>query len=286
MRIGLYSNPDKDPGEKVACQAAEIILSLGGVPVVDADHSQSVLCHLAGVQNGTYNSCDALMCFGGDGTFLSAVHHHASQSVPLVGVNLGQVGFLPEIAPDEIEIGIRLLMQNKFTTERRMMLEVIALDPDGEFKGSGTALNDVVVTRGGKSRILTLDLAIGNETVDRIPGDGLIIATPTGSTAYSLSAGGPIIQPDLDLILITPICPHTLHNRSYITLSETTVDVTIDAYPYPVLLSIDGREDLYLSQYDRIRVRRSATDLHLIRLGLRSFYDTLSEKIAARGIAR
>ena len=278
MRIGLYSNPDKDPGEKVACQAAEIILSLGGIPVVDADYSESELYRLKGVQNGTYDSCEALICFGGDGTFLSAVHHHASQSVPLVGVNLGQVGFLPEIAPSELEIGIRLLIQRKFQIENRMMLEVIALDPDGELKGSGTALNDIVVTRGGKSRILTLDLAIGNEMVDRIPGDG--------STAYSLSAGGPIIQPDLNLILITPLCPHTLHNRSYITLSDTTVDVTIDAYPYPVLLSIDGREDLYLSQYDRIRARRSATDLRLIRLGLRTFYDTLSEKIAARGIAR
>lgn len=286
MRIGLYSNPDKDPGEAVACKAAAIILALGGVPVIDEASPESQLARVPGVRNGTYNSCDVLMCFGGDGTFLSAVHHHASQTVPLVGVNLGQVGFLPEIAPDEIEEGIRLLLQGTFTIERRMMLEVVALDPEGDMKGSGTALNDIVVTRGGKSRILTLELAIGNEQVDRIPGDGIIISTPTGSTAYSLSAGGPIIQPDLDLILITPICPHTLHNRSYITLSASTVDVKVDAYPFPVLLSIDGREELYLSQYDRIRVRRSATDLRLIRLGLRSFYATLSEKIAARGKSR
>lgn len=286
MRIGLYSNRDKDPGETVACRAAENILALGGIPVIDSESPDSPLARIPGVRTGTYNSCDVLMCFGGDGTFLSAVHHHASQSVPLVGVNLGQVGFLPEIAPDEISEGIRLLMQGSYSIERRMMLEVIALNPEGDMKGSGTALNDIVVTRGGKSRILTLDLAIGGEPVAHIPGDGIIIATPTGSTAYSLSAGGPIIQPDLDLILITPICPHTLHNRSYITLSASTVDVQVDTYPFPVLLSIDGREELYLSQFDRIRVRRSATDLRLVRLGLRSFYATLSEKISARGKSR
>lgn len=286
MRIGLYSNPDKDPQEAMARHAASIILKLGGIPVLDPGKSDSLLGNEPGVRKGTYNSCDVLMCFGGDGTFLSAAHHHASQNVPMIGVNLGQVGFLPEIAPDEIDEGIHRLMQGTYTIERRMLLDVIALDQDGDMKGKGTALNDVVVTRGGKSRILTLNLAIGNEPVDKIPGDGLIVSTPTGSTAYSLSAGGPIIQPDLDLILITPICPHTLHNRSYITRSDSTVDVSVDAYPFPVLLSIDGREELYLTQYDQIRIRRSSTDLRLVRLGLRSFYTTLSEKIAARGKSR
>jgi len=286
MRIGLYSNPDKDPGEAMARRAASAIIESGGVPVVDPDKGDSHLIGMEGIRKGTYNSCDVLMCFGGDGTFLSAAHHHASQNVPMIGVNLGQVGFLPEIAPDEIEEGVHRLLHGTYSIERRMLLDVIALDREGDMKGRGTALNDVVITRGGKSRILTLNLTIGNEPVDRIPGDGIIISTPTGSTAYSLSAGGPIIQPDLDLILITPVCPHTLHNRSYITRSDSTVDVSVDAYPYLVLLSIDGREELYLTQYDQIRVRRSATDLGLVRLGLRSFYTTLSEKISARGKSR
>ncbi len=286
MRIGIYANPDKDPNNSMARKAAAMILGQEGIPVVDPDQSDSLLAGEDGIRSGRYNSCDVLLCFGGDGTFLSAAHHHASQNVPMIGVNLGQVGFLPEIAPDEMEEAIRRLMQRAYTIERRMMLDVIALDPEGDMKGTGTALNDVVVTRGGKSRILTLDLSICNETVDRIPGDGIIVSTPTGSTAYSLSAGGPIIQPDLDLILITPICPHTLHNRSYITRSDSTVDITVDAYPHPVLLSIDGREELYLSQYDQIRIRRSSTDLRLAHLGFRSFYTTLSEKISARGRSR
>jgi NAD+ kinase len=286
MRIGLYTNPDKDPNDAMARKAAATIIQLGGVPVLDFEESESPLMREPGILRGTYNSCDVLMCFGGDGTFLSAAHHHASQNVPMIGVNLGQVGFLPEIAPDEIDEAIRRLIQGTYSIERRMLLDVVALDSEGDMKGRGTALNDVVITRGGKSRILTLNLLIGNEAVDRIPGDGLIISTSTGSTAYSLSAGGPIIQPDLELILITPICPHTLHNRSYITRSDSTVDVTIETYPYPVLLSVDGREELYLTQFDQIRVRRSATDLRLVRLGLRSFYTTLSEKIAARGKSR
>ena len=286
MRIGLYTNPDKDPNEAMARHAAATIVALGGVPVIDPEGTDSLLPLEPGVRKGTYNSCDVMMCFGGDGTFLSAAHHHASQNVPMVGVNLGQVGFLPEIARDEIDEGIGRLMSGAYTIERRMLLDVIALDQQGDMKGRGTALNDVVVTRGGKSRILTLNLSICNEPVDKIPGDGLIISTPTGSTAYSLSAGGPIIQPDLDLILITPVCPHTLHNRSYITRSDCTVDVSVDSYPHPVLLSIDGREELYLTEYDQIRVRRSSTDLRLVRLGLRSFYTTLSEKIAARGKSR
>jgi NAD+ kinase len=220
MRIGLYTNPDKDPNDAMARKAAATIIQLGGVPVLDFEESESPLMREPGILRGTYNSCDVLMCFGGDGTFLSAAHHHASQNVPMIGVNLGQVGFLPEIAPDEIDEAIRRLIQGTYSIERRMLLDVVALDSEGDMKGRGTALNDVVITRGGKSRILTLNLLIGNEAVDRIPGDGLIISTSTGSTAYSLSAGGPIIQPDLELILITPICPHTLHNRSYITCRQ------------------------------------------------------------------
>ena len=286
MRIGIYSNPDKDPKYRTATRTARIIRNSGAVCVVSLDYAGTHLGQSGLVELADYSSCDLLMCLGGDGTFLTLVHRADCESVPLIGVNLGSVGFLPEILPDQLESAIAQLVSGQFDLEQRMMLDVQYFNDKNDLLGGGFALNDAVISRGGSARILTLELTINQETVDRIPGDGLIISTPTGSTAYSLSAGGPIIHPELSLILITPICPHTLHNRSYIASDQSRILVRVCDYPCSALLSIDGRREIAVDSGGTIVIRRSPAPLKMIRLGNDNFYVSLPQKIQARGRAR
>lgn len=286
MRIGLFSNPDKDPDYQVAIQAARFIRDSGAVAIASSDYANTTLADSSLVELADYTTCDLAICLGGDGTFLSLVHLVGCDSVPLIGVNLGSVGFLPEILPDRLQSAIKRLVAGDYHLEKRMMLEVSCYDQHQKLLGEGFALNDAVVSRGGSARILTLDLTINQENVDRIPGDGLIISTPTGSTAYSLSAGGPIIHPELSLILITPICPHTLHNRSYIASDSSRIVVGISEYPCDALVSIDGRREIYVASGGSVVIRRSPDPLKMIRLGNDNFYVALPQKIQARGRSR
>ena len=286
MRIGLYANPIKDRAYQVTSHAAALIQSLGATAVIGPLDRDTILSEVPGVMVGEYSSCDVLLCLGGDGTFLSAVHLAGCSDIPIIGVNLGSVGFLPEILPEALDESIRQLIQGPVHHEHRMLLDVDCYDESDTLVESGFALNDAVISRGGMSRILTLDLMINHETVERIPGDGLIISTPTGSTAYSLSAGGPIIHPELRLLLITPICPHTLHNRSYIASDSSQVVVRIVDYPYKAVVAIDGRQEIELESGGTVVIRRSDHSMKLIRLGHDRFYTTLPQKVHARGVTK
>jgi len=288
MRIGLYANPVKDQAFKVTREAASLIRQHGAIGVVGPEYRDTTLIKDALAEQDDYAACDIIICLGGDGTFLSMVHQTGCENIPLVGVNLGSVGFLPEILPDRIRLddAIRRLVNGNYHVEERMMLEVSCFNASQQLLECGCALNDAVISRGGSARILTLDLTINDDYIDMIPGDGLIVSTPTGSTAYSLSAGGPIIQPELSLLLITPICPHTLHNRSFIAADTSRVLVRICDYPGQALVAIDGREDIYVESGGSVEIRQSPRTLKLIRLGRDNFYAVLSQKIQARGRTR
>lgn len=286
MRIGIYANPEKDIAFAVSCRTAEMLHEQGSRTVIGPQYVDTALAAADSVQIDDYSSCDLIICLGGDGTFLSAVHLPGCENIPLLGVNLGSVGFLPEILPDKLEEAVYRVVRHDFSLDKRMMLDVKCFDPDGSLLEQGFALNDAVVSRGGKSRILMLDLIINQEMVERIPGDGLIISTPTGSTAYSLSAGGPIIHPGLELLLMTPICPHTLHNRSYVAAATSKVVVQVCDYPYQALLAIDGRQEIGIGSGCSIVVQKAERRLNLVRLGADRFYTTLPEKIHARGKSR
>lgn len=286
MRIGIYTNPNRDIGCELSRKLAAIISRNGATPVIDEATLGVVFSDIPGVEIAGYSTSDILVCIGGDGTFLSAVHLAGCQNIPIIGVNLGSVGFLLEIKPENIEADIRRLISGDYYIERRMMLSVNCYDQSGQLIESGLSMNDAVVSRGGKSRILTLDLTIDGVVLERIPGDGMIISTPTGSTAYSLSSGGPIVHPQLELMIITPICPHTLHNRSYLTASTSEVVIEIIDYPYQALLAIDGRRDIYLNSGSRVVIHKADRYLQLIRLGADNFFADLPEKIHLRGKVR
>lgn len=286
MRIGIYSNPEKDPDYRFARQTAALIQANGAVSVTDINCQNTSLGAMAGVETAEYRTCDMIICLGGDGTFLSMIHLPGCEQIPVIGVNLGSVGFLTEIMPDNLETAVSQLVNGRYHLEQRMMLDVQCYDADHVLLEEGYALNDAVISRDGMSRILTLELTINQETIDRIPGDGLIVSTPTGSTAYSLSAGGPIIHPELNLLLINPICPHTLHNRSYIAADNSRVVVRICDYSGQALVAIDGRQEIYLSSNSTVVIQRSTRSLKVIRLGNDNFYAALPDKIQARGRTR
>lgn len=286
MRIGIYTNPDRDRGCLVSRHLASVILQKGGTPIVDESCLGVSFSDIAGVESADYSTSDILICLGGDGTFLSAVHLPGCQHIPIVGVNLGSVGFLQEILPEQIDQAVDRILKGDYEIDRRMMLTVSAFNQQGDLIETNLSMNDAVVSRGGSSRILTLDLTIDGVVLERIPGDGMILSTPTGSTAYALAAGGPIVHPQLEMMMITPICPHTLHNRSYLTASTSEVVVEIIDYPYTALLAIDGRRDIELNSGSRVVVRKADRYLQLIRLGKDNFFSDLPHKIHMRGKAK
>jgi NAD+ kinase len=224
-----------------------------------------------------------VICLGGDGTFLKVARMVYREKLPILGINLGNLGFLTEIERNDIRSAVDSLIQDDYVIEERMMLEATIIR-DGKVIGKDTALNDIVISRGALSRILHLKTYINNEFVDMFPGDGLIVSSPTGSTAYSLSAGGPIVEPDIDLIIVSPICPHILYSRSIITTGSRMVKVVVDEdYNHRALVTVDGQKGHEIIGRDIIEVKKSSHTIKLVRINPRNFFDILRTKIYFRG---
>lgn len=289
-KFGIFINPLRDPDLEVTGRLLSIIKNAQITAILEhdqvdefSDFSQKIDTLSANFTYGSFADCELLICLGGDGTFLSAAHYPSAVNLPLIGINLGSVGFLPSVLPEQISSMIFQLSATSFTCEKRMLLSVRHLNSQGREKGRYKALNDAVISRGGYSRILTLDLLIDHKHIERIPADGLIVSTPTGSTAYSLSSGGPITHPQLEMQIITPICPHTLHNRSYIACPHSQVELNILEYPYPVALTIDGRISRIVETGDSIIITKDEQYATFVRLGEDNFFSELPEKIQLRG---
>jgi len=283
MIFGIVSNIDKDKEYAFARHAAACIAARGSVAVVDHTYQDTLLGNDPNIKVSCYEGCDLLFSIGGDGTFLSAAHEHYAKDVPIIGVNLGSIGFLTEIQPDQFEDAMDRILAGNYTIDNRIQLEVIVKDKDGNEKGRGLCMNDAVIARGFLLHVLTVDLLIDGDYVERLSGDGVILSTPTGSTAYSLAAGGPIVKPELKVFLVTPICPHTLHNRSYVVAEDSVVEIRLKAFHEQPLLSLDGRNEIDLMPLDCIYVRKSDFPMKIAKIGYSNFYQTIRRKIRARG---
>ncbi|HPE38515.1 MAG TPA: NAD(+)/NADH kinase [Bacillota bacterium] len=283
MRFGIVSNSDKDKEYAFAKYAANLLIRKGCEVVVDESYNDTILAYVHGVEIDSYSTCDMIFSMGGDGTFLSTVHRHISNNIPIIGVNLGSIGFLTEIMPDKFEDAIDRILKGEYHLEKRSQLSVQVIDAEGNEKGSGLCLNDAVIARGLYLHVVTLDLFIDHDYVERLSGDGVILSTATGSTAYSLAAGGPIVKPEMDIFLVTPICPHTLHNRSYVVSSDSEVEIRLQKYTDQPILSLDGRMDIKINMGDRIIVHTSKEPIVVVRIGYTNFYQTVRKKIRARG---
>ena len=223
--------------------------------------------------------CDLVVVVAGDGTFLSAARSLVDREVPLLGVNLGRLGFLADIMPDEMPERLNEILDGDFVEERRFLLKVeVRRGADQVF--AGTALNEAVTHKSSMARLVEFETHIDGHLVNSQRSDGLIVATPTGSTAYALSGGGPIVHPSLDAIVLVPICPHTLSSRPVVVGGGSDVEVVLgDGAATGVQLSCDGETKLELHSGDRISIRKHRPDLRLIHPTGHEYYATLRTKL-------
>ncbi|EGO63636.1 NAD(+)/NADH kinase [Acetonema longum] len=279
MRIGLFPNTGKPGVEKVL---AQIIAHLKEkkieffLPEESADRLG--MAEYAGSWADIKQAIGIGITLGGDGTILHVARDLAAVGIPVCGINMGHLGFLTTIELSETLAALDRILQGDYWIEERLMLEASVLS-DGKIRQVTTALNDVVITHGRISRLIRLNVAINHELVARYPADGLIIATPTGSTGYSLSAGGPIVNSGLEAILITPICPHTLYSRSLLITADETVQVDMAPSQHDITLTIDGQLACELWPEDVITVGKSPFKAKFVRFNDRSFYQTLQRKL-------
>jgi NAD+ kinase len=221
---------------------------------------------------------DLLICFGGDGTILHAARDATLHQIPIMGVNMGSVGFMAELEYGELSL-LSKVAAGKYTIESRMMMDV-RVTHDGKVTCSDVALNDAVITKGAVARIIDLDVKADSLLVGKFSGDGVIVSTPTGSTAYAMSAGGPIVEPTAENILVTPICPHALYARSFVLDRNRAVTVKMGKLSRrTAYLSVDGGKALRLGGSDQVELRRSRSKVKLVRLTERSFYTALNQKL-------
>jgi NAD+ kinase len=224
-----------------------------------------------------------VLVLGGDGTFLAAAREAARAEVPILGVNLGGLGFLTETAEGDLYAALEQLMKGDVEIEPRMMVEARV----GPRRGKGTwtevGLNDVVIHQSDESRMVQLELRIGRTPIGTLAADGLIVATPTGSTAYSLSAGGPIVSPTLEALLATPICPHSLAFRPLLVGANEKLRVRVGPSVNRARLTVDGQISRLLAAGDDVEIRRARARVSMLSLKRESFYEVLREKLAWAG---
>ncbi|MGH7458975.1 MAG: NAD(+)/NADH kinase [Longimicrobiaceae bacterium] len=234
--------------------------------------------------SGVPGGVDLLLTLGGDGTLLRGARMVASAGVPVLGVNLGHLGFLTSVGPEELEDTLAALVRGELLVDERTLLLARAERDGRELAGPYLALNDAVVHKGGFARVMRLAVRVGGDEVGTYTADGIVLATPTGSTAYSLSAGGPIVHPTLDCILATPVCPHTLAVRPLVLPAHETVTVEVLSPSEEIVLTIDGQEGAELAPGDRVVVRRAEERVRLVRPPGRTFFGTLRRKLRWGGL--
>lgn len=221
---------------------------------------------------------DLFIVVGGDGTILRAARDLAAWGAPILGINLGHKGFLAEIEVEQMDRYLQYVLTGRYQYLERMMLQAAVYRGKKEL-GCFVALNDIVISRGPFSRILTLNTCINEDFLESYSGDGVIIATPTGSTGYSLSAGGPIVNPSLELMVITPICPHSLNNRAVIVTAEENIRMRVDTRQAQVVLTADGQVGFALEDSDEIVVQKADQTVKLVHFGDNFFYRLLHQKL-------
>ena len=285
MRVILSSNPYRDRGLRAALEARRILDRAGIENVMCLPFTQKKGERLD-IPKGQALSrleeelprADMLISFGGDGTILHAARDAALHNVPILGVNMGSVGFMAELERGELSM-LAPLAHGLFSIEERMMLDVRVMRGSREISRD-LALNDAVISKGSMARVAEVEVLADHMKVSTIMGDGVIISTPTGSTAYSMSAGGPIVEPTSQCIILTPVCAHQLAARALVLDSGRVITAQIPKSTRKYLyLSVDGGKAVRLNSGDRVEISRSEHCTRLARLADRSFYEIINQKL-------
>jgi len=280
--IGLIAHTGKPGvGELIKSLTAEFtrfsmsVLLEKETAAVSGQRSDMTIAQLGG-------KADLLVVVGGDGTILNVAGHLGESSPPIFGINVGSLGFLTCVSSPAFREAVECIAQGKMTFSNRALLEVVLRDSKEKHKPM-IALNDAVFSRGELSRLIRLRTRVNGEALTEFNADGLIIATPTGSTAYSLSAGGPILEPESGVFVITPICPHVLTNRSIIVSEKSVIEVEASEPDYPVYLTVDGREPLRITKDATVEIRKAKKTLQLAAMPDMSFFSVVRQKLKWSG---
>jgi NAD+ kinase len=278
-RVGLAAKPDAPEAERVVSRLLEWFAGRGVTVVLEKETAGLVPSApvASARKNDLPGQVDALVVLGGDGTLLSMARAVGELGVPILGVNLGGLGFLTATTLDEMMPALEALLAGGMAAEERMMLSA-RLVRGGETVSEHVALNDVVITKSAMSRIIDLAISVDGRRATSYRADGLIISTPTGSTAYNLSAGGPILFPTMDAVVLTPIAPHTLSNRPIVLPGAQRVDITLLA-DQEVMLTMDGQVGVHLRQRDVVEVEKARARIRLLRFAQRDFFSVLRTKL-------
>jgi len=283
QRIGLLGNAEKSACAASVRTAARLIERAGRMVVCDAITAQLTKLKCAVSPNATTlaNEVDLLVVFGGDGTMLHTARQIAGSKTPILGVNIGGLGFLTAVPSDRLADAFKLVWQGEFHFQSRALIAATGIGAGKKIKAS--ALNDIVVSRGAASRLISLDVSVDGEHITRYRCDGLIVSSPTGSTAYSLAAGGAIVLPTAEVFVLTPICPHALSNRSIILPLASTLRIKAIKTEPATFLNADGQITGELANGDEITIRRSKSAVRLVHLADSSFLEALRRKLHWRG---
>jgi len=283
-RIGIIAKQNKPEAITIAGQLVEWLRPRAIEVYIEEEVERSLSSSLLGPRLNLMkreeipNQVEMIIVLGGDGTLLSVARLVGNYGVPILGVNLGGLGFLTEITLEELYGVLEKVIRGDFATDERVVL-LASVVRRGERLAEFTVLNDAVINKGALARIIDLETSINGEYLTTFKSDGLILSTPTGSTAYNLSAGGPIVYPSLHCIIITPICPHTLTNRPIVVSDDVEIKTVLKSKRQEVLLTLDGQQGFMLEFEDAVEVRKSGTSIHLIKSPNRHYFEVLREKL-------
>ena len=280
MKVAILAHPENAQAPSVLREMRDVLEARGIEVVIEKESAR--LIGMDGVEKA-WEGAELVISLGGDGTLLDTVHRVGSCEVPVAGVNIGTLGFLTACTAADVEKFASILARGEQEVVERAVLKVSMREESG-VEHTFMALNEVVLMRGSTGRLISLEARVNGEVLNRYRADGLIVATPTGSTAYSLAAGGPLIDEQAGVFVITPICPHSLSDRSLVLEDNSVVEVVAKGrHPDAVHFAVDGRDVLRLSSESVVRIEKASTPLQLVRLPEHSYYETLRGKLGWSG---
>jgi len=288
-RVGIIANPARPVVSHLIPELVRLLSSRSGKPSLAAslaamvsDETARRTCVIVDSDELAVQDVDWVIAIGGDGTLLKTARLVGASGTPILGVNSGKLGFMMQTTPGELDEAIEQVFDGQYSLDKRLVLQGrIGNGTPGDAAAAGvfSALNDIVIDKGSICRVIELGIYVNDEYVNDVMADGLIVSTPTGSTAYSLAAGGPILAPGMEAIVVSPICPHTLSNRAMVLAARDRVRIEVTADHPDLLLTVDGQENVVIQPGSTVELYRADHTIHLIRFSDRPFYDVLRTKL-------
>lgn len=281
--VGVVVKPNHREAWQTACELSAW-LKARGIALISKPHEETErfgaeACGIEAVETEKFQTqADLIVVLGGDGTMISTARLTGKREVLVLGINYGSLGYLTEFRIEEMFDALTAIIEGEYQIDRRVMLD-IEHRRDGEILGKGRVLNDVVINKAALARIIEVEVKLNDLLVNSYRADGLIVSTPTGSTAYSLSAGGPILYPSMNALVLTPICPFTLTNRPIVVPDENTIEITLKNENEGVVLTLDGQIGYQMKTGDTVSIRKSSTNFNLVQPPNRNYFDVLRNKL-------